>query len=397
MKRKVKLFIVVIISITLSFSLTGCWNSREMNSLAFITSMGFDKTDKGVKLTVQVLNPRAIASQKTVNEPSVVVYEEEGKDVEELIRKMITISSREMNLTHLQTVIFGEDYAKEGVSEVLDFILRHHQFRTNIYFSVAKGATANDVLNCLTKLDTNPTVKLVNSIETSEKIWAGTGVIRTVELVNSIIADGNSATLTGVEVRGQKNKNNTIDKLKNTKEDNLKIKGLAVLKKDKLVGWLNEDETKGYNYISGKVKNTVGFVSNKDIGKFSIEVTNTSSKTKVSFKNGKPKVNVKIHITANIETADSDLDITKSKNIKKIEKACEAKVKKLCNKSLKKAQKDLNSDIYGFGEEIHRTNPKLWDSIKNDWKHDFKDLPIDVSVKYEIIKTGTISKSIIKE
>ncbi|NLH02478.1 MAG: Ger(x)C family spore germination protein, partial [Clostridiales bacterium] len=79
MKLKLKKFFAVLLSVAISFGLTGCWNSRELNTLAFATSLGLDKTDDGILMTVQVFNPRAIASQKTVHETYVIVYTQEGK------------------------------------------------------------------------------------------------------------------------------------------------------------------------------------------------------------------------------------------------------------------------------------------------------------------------------
>ncbi len=392
MKNKKKFIVLLVITI-LNLSLSGCWNSREINSLGFVTSIGFDKTNNGMLMTVQVLNPRVIASQKTVDEPTVVVYTEEGKDPFEMIRKMITQSSRKLNVTHLQTVIFGEEFAKDGVSDVLDFLSREHQFRTDIYFAVAKGSTANTVLNTLTKLDANPSVKLYSSMNASDQIWAGTKSIKIIELINSIIADGNNPVLPGVEVIGDSKNDNTIEELKKTKTDPLKIMNSAVFKKDKFAGWLNEDESKGYNCIIGHVQSTVGHVEDKSIGKISFEVTGTDSKQKVFLLNKKPAINVEVDVKANIETVPESLDVTKSENLQKVEKLIKEKITANCYNSIKKAQKDLKSDIFGFGEVIHRYDPELWNTVKDNWNNEFSNLPVNVNINVKIEGTGTITKS----
>ena len=393
MKFKIKSCITIIISMTLSLCLVGCWNSRELNSLAFMIAMGIDKTEDGILLTVQVLNPRAIASQKTVNEPTVVVYTEEGKDTIELIRKIITQSSRKINATHLQTVIFGEEFAKEGVSDVLDFLSREHQVRTDMYFAVAEGLTANSVLNNLTKLDTNPSVKLYSSIKASDEIWAGTKSVKIISLINCIISDGKNAVITGVHLAGDSQADDTLDKLKVIKADPIKIMDLAVFQDDKLVGWLDEEESKGYNYIIGHVSSTMGYVEDKNTGKITTEVTNAKSKRIVSLVNGKPVITVNIDVKANIETASAVLDITKAENLKIVEKLAEDKIGGMVNRTIKKAQKDLHSDVFGFGEVIHRAYPKLWATLKENWDREFTDLPVHVNVTVKIEKTGTISKS----
>lgn len=393
MKFKKKSLAVVTISIILCSCLSGCWNSREMNSLGFMTSMGFDKSEKGIMLTIQVLNPRAIASQKAVNEPSIVVYTDEGKDTIEMIRRMITRSSRKLNGTHLSNIVFGEEFAKEGITEVLDFLSREHQFRTQMYFAVAKGTTANEVLKNMSTLDPNPAIKLSSSLEASDQIWAGTHVTKLIELTNSIISDGIDPVLTGVEITDKREDHDSIDMLKKMETDAIKIYGLAVFDNDKFKGWLNEDESKGFNYIVGDVPGTMAFVEDKSVGKISFEVTNTKAKQIATLVNEKPYITVDINVEANIETVSGEFDVTKEENIKIIEHLAEEKGTKVCEKSLKKAQKELGVDIFGFGETIHRTYPKLWGSLKDDWNSTFKDLPVKLNFKVIILKTGTISKS----
>lgn len=393
MKLKKKLLVLVTISIILSSCLSGCWNSREMDSLGFMTSMGFDKSEKGIMLTVQVLNPRAIASQKAVNEPSVIVYTEEGNDTIEMIRRMITRSSRKLNGTHLGNIVFGEEFAKEGITEVLDFLSREHQFRTQMYFVVAKGITANEVLKNVSTLDPNPALKLSSSLKASDQIWAGTHVTELIDLTNLIISDGIDPVLTGVEITDKREDHDSIDMLKKMETDAIKIYGLAVFDNDKFVGWLDEDECKGFNYITNDVPSTMAYVEDKSVGKITIEVTKTKAKQIATLVNEKPFITVDINVEANIETVSGDFDITKEENIEIIEHLAEEKGLKICEKTVKKVQKELCSDIFGFGETIHRAYPKLWSSLKENWNDSFKDLPVKINFKVKILKTGTISKS----
>lgn len=390
--------IAVILSLLINICLAGCWNSRELNTLAFITSIGFDKTDNGILLTIQVLNPRAIAAQKPINESAVVVFTEEGKDPIEMIRKMITQSSRKLNGTHLRTVVFGEAFAKEGISDVLDLLSREHQFRTDVYFAIAKGSTANEILNTLARMETNPSEKLYNSIKSSNEIWAGTKSEKSISLINAIISDGMDPVLTGIELTEHSKTNSTTELLEEIKNSPLKIADLAVFQNDKFIGWLNEDESKGFNFIIGNVQGTMGHIENQSVGKIAFEITDVKSKQVVSFENGKPVINVNVDIKANIESASTRLDITKEENIKIIEKFAEKEVTGFCIESINKAQKKFSSDVFGFGEVIHRHYPKQWESLKDDWNSTFKDLPVKVNVKLEIDRTGIIGNSLfIKE
>ena len=64
----------------------------------------------------------------------------------------------------------------------------------------------------------------------------------------------------------------------------------------------------------------------------------------------------------------------------------------ICEKALDKAQKTLKTDIFGFGEAIHRKYPKVWEKIKSDWNDKFLDLPVSITVEAETIQLGEITK-----
>lgn len=64
--------------------------------------------------------------------------------------------------------------------------------------------------------------------------------------------------LTAVLVKGNHKKGGDIANVQRVNQDTiLKFKGLGIFKGDKLVGWFNGSESKGYNYVTGNIKSTV--------------------------------------------------------------------------------------------------------------------------------------------
>lgn len=65
-------------------------------------------------------------------------------------------------------------------------------------------------------------------------------------------------------------------------------------------------------------------------------------------------------------------------------------VKAEINAAIKKAQKELKSDIFSFGFNFYRDNPKLWHSeYEKKWKQLFPNLQVNVNVTAKITDTGT--------
>jgi spore germination protein KC len=376
-----------------SILLTGCWNSRELNSLAISVCIGIDKTDNGYLLTQQIINPKAIASKNPSNEAPVIIYSETGKDIFETMRRLSNQCPRRIYSSHLRMVVFGEAFARDGIQDTLDFLLRDREFRTDFYFAIAKGTTANEVLSTLTPLESIPGISINNSLRNSEKSWGFTKTVRIIELVNSLLSEGKNPVLTGIEVTNSGTESDSTDVLRKTGNfRRLKLNSIGAFKKQKLIGWLDEDESRGFNYITGNVRSTVGYVLYKKDTKITTEIINTKSKLKTTFVKGKPVINVSIVLKAKIGAVDGSFDVSKEENKKLITQLIENKVNERCEKALKKVQGELKTDIFGFGEVIHRQYPKTWAKIKNNWDKEFTELPVYIASKVEIKELGEITK-----
>lgn len=390
MKLKRLLFILIILS---TIFLTGCWSSHEVNTLAITVCIGIDKTENGYLVTEQVLNPRAIASKKATAESPVVIYTAEGNDLAEIVRRFTTQSSRILYNADLRMVVFGEDVAKDGIQNILDYFLRNYEYRTDFYFVIAKNSTANEVLGILTPIESVPGFSMYISLKMSEEKWAAMKSIRIIELVNSIIADGDNPVLTGIEISQDEISPKSTDILKQSGEyKKLKYTGLGAFNKDKIVGWLDEDESKGYNYITDNVKNTIEYADYDSKVKITYEIINAKSRTKVYFLENKPAIEVKIKTKCNIVIVEGEFDVSAEENKQILNKLLASKVKLLCEKALNKAQKELKTDIFGFGEAIHRKYPKTWEKLKDDWNDKFTDLPVNITVEAETNQLGQIKK-----
>ncbi|CAG9608709.1 Ger(x)C family spore germination protein [Pseudoneobacillus rhizosphaerae] len=376
--------------------LSGCWSSKEITELMIVTGMGIDRdSDTGeYKVTVQIINPGEIASQTKTERLEVTTYQTTGESIYEVMRRFSTKVPRRMYLAHIQLVIFGEELAKEGIGKTLDFISRNHEFRTDFFILVSKNGKAEEVLNVLTPTEASPSVSLYSSINVSEKIWAPTKGVHLDELLNTLVSEGKHPVLTGVEVRGDKERGDTVSSLEQIKPAAVtKITGFAAFRNDKLVGWLTENESKGYNYIINNIKSTVGSIPCEDSGIIALDVKKIKTDLKTNVKSGKPSITIKTNIEADLGEIQCDMDLSKTSVIKQIEEDAAKQVQSLMEHSITKAKEDLKSDIFGFGETIHRQHPKAWKKLKGNWDETFQDLEISFDMNYEIRRIGTISNS----
>ncbi len=360
--------------------------------------MGVDKKENKILFSQQVVNPGAITSQggAASSDAPVTLFQRTGNSIQEAGRAMITSSTRKVYTAQLQMLIIGEELAKEGISDILDHILRDHQYRRDFFVVIARGTKAENILKVYTLIDRIPADKMKRSLETSSKAWGTTASIKMDQFMSDIISNGKEAVLTGIKVQGNRNLGETT---KNGQQIDpsaqLQYNGLAVFKKDRLVGWLNEEESKGYNYIQGEIKSTpVVFPCPRGKKKITVEVLRTQEETQFKKINGIPQIDIKISFEGNVDDVQCAIDLSKPETIAQLEKLTERSIKRTIVAALKAAQKKYNSDIFGFRDVINRTNPKYFEKLQKDWDQEFPDLQVNVDVKGDIRRVFLTKKSV---
>ena len=310
---------------------------------------------------------------------------------------MTTLTSRKIYSSHLRMVILSEDIAKEGIGDIIDYLLRYHEYRTDFYFAIAKGFTAKEILTILTPTETIPGIAMFNRLKTSYEEWAPTKAVQIVELANELMAEGINPVINGIEIVGDDVKTDSTDVLKKTGDyEKLQFTELGAFDRDKLVGWLNENEAKGYNFVCGTVKHTSGYAEENGV-ELSYDVLKASSKIKAAVEDNQPKIDVYIEAETKVVGVKGDLDVSKIENLETIEKMAEVRLKDICEASVKKAQQELKTDIFGFGERVHDKDPTYWKSVKDNWNEVFSTMPVTIHVTLKVIATGDLKQPIMKQ
>lgn len=384
----------------LCLTATGCWSRRELNELSITVGLGIDKTGDLFTVSAQVVDPSQVAIRQAgaSTRVPVTVYKETSTSILEALRKMTTIAPRRIYLSHLRMLIIGEEMARSGISEALDFLSRGHETRTDFFIAIAKGGQALDILQVLTPLEKIPANNLFTSLETSAKFWAPTHGIFLDEMINGLASEGKSPAVTGIEKFGSPSKGDSARNIQTIiPATELRYTGLAAFKNDKLIGWLSEDESKGFNYIQGNINESAGHLECPGGGRVVSDVIRSDTKIKGKVIDGKPAIEISLHAEGDIAEVACRVNLQDPDSILKMNKEINAIIKKLILKAVRKAQVDLKTDFIGFGDVIRKSHPKEWKEWKGEWSELFLHIPVDVHVDYKIRRIGTITNSLLEE
>ena len=99
---------ILLLIIPISLLLTGCYDYKEINSIAIASATEITKENGEYITTIQAINPQA-PNKTTVTQAPFVIYSEKGKTLQEAYRKISLKSSRFIYSSQLQLLIINEE------------------------------------------------------------------------------------------------------------------------------------------------------------------------------------------------------------------------------------------------------------------------------------------------
>ncbi|MEK4851378.1 Ger(x)C family spore germination protein [Paenibacillus sp. FSL H7-0756] len=395
-----RMVILICVLVLISIPLTGCWSRKELSDLAVAIGLGIDRTDKGYRVTVQIVAPSlAAASSGGAGGPPALVVATESATIMEALRKLTTMLPRKVYLSHLSMLLLDESMAREGIRKPLDFLFRDHEVRPDFDVAIVREGTAYDALSIMTPLERLPARDLYDSLNGSQRNWAPTSAVRLLDLMKWFDLDGQEAVLTGLHLVGDLEKGKTKENVDSINSPlKFEYRGIGVMKDDVLLGWLNESDSKAYNYVTGKVKSTVGKVDCPDLdGDFVMEVLDAKTSIKPELRNGEPSATVKVRIEANVGEVECNLDLNSRETLEKMKEMAIARTEALIATGIRDVQSNFGVDIFGFGNKFHQKHPRYWSKWKDQWNEKFSRMDVKVVVEYIIKGRGRIVNPPLKE
>ena len=376
-----KFLILAVLIITNSIYFCGCWNYKDIEKSLIISGLAIDKNKTGDKylITVEVLDFEMGKEAKQGTR----FIESEGKTLFDAVRNAINIVGKKLYWAHANIAIVSEEIAKEGLIPVLDFMYRDSEVRTEMNILISKEKTARELLMQEMLLSQASSDNIHNMLDEQNTSGKFPNVL-VYKLINCI--ENENAVLPAVELKEILGKKTTV------------ITSTAIFKDDKLIGYINIDESQALLFARNEIKGgliTFGIDNNDKTDKISLEIFKSKTKVKPNYVNNELTMDIDINVDASIAELQTSTDYISGKNFEKLKKSAEKDVKTSVENLIQKAQLEYNADIFGFGSKIKGDLPKVWKSIEGDWKNGiFKKLKTNVKVYIKIRNSAFIRKAI---
>ncbi|MDN4523822.1 Ger(x)C family spore germination protein [Fictibacillus fluitans] len=394
MKKSISLLLVIVCLLLF----TGCNGRRELNELLIVSSLGIDLAKNGeTEVHLQVVNPGGMAGNQG-GAPSggsggaVYTYSIKGATVYEAIQKAGQIVPRYLMFSHINSLVIGEDFArKKGIRPIFDFVERNHEFRETVPMFIAKDSMAKDILTLFTPIFKNPGESLNNRLDLSALSTGLSEGVQEKEVVRWEFGEKRDPAIPGVKVFHKSPKGDETSILDGIKANNKTfiITGTALFKKDKLVGWMNGGESKGWAMITGKTNELSIFTKTcgKKKGHLGFVAKEINTKVKPVIKGD--HISFDVHVTGKgyLQEVTCNVNVGDPMELKKMEGYISKVVEDEINQAVQKAQAK-KADVFGFGRLLNENHPEIWKVKEDQWKQEFAKVKVRPIAKITLVTTG---------
>lgn len=383
----------ILFFVVICLSLTGCYDKTELDNLAYVIGIGLDVGEaqngedddsdgENLNITYQIAIPVKIAGENNSSgKETYTTYTVSASSLFMGNSIVNAMASKEINLSHINIILYSEEIAKKGLSGHINGLLSNTDIRPKTPVAICRGK-ASDFFNQITPvLETNParyySLILSSFNYTDESI--GSELISFYSNAQSI--DREASTVIG-EISSEELNNSDSDENK----DKAVFKGLAVFKAGTMIGEIPPKITDAHLLLTNALKR--GNVTVKDPEDENSIATATirqytPTKINVDVKDKVPKVDITLFINAHFEASNSTTDYLNPENKLKLKKAIQEKITSNIYEYLNEIKK-LDSDIVGIGKYA-KVKCLTWKDYEDlNWQEIFKNSEFNVNVKVDL-------------
>lgn len=369
---------------------TGCWDRTEVNDLALIMGAGMDTAPNGkVELSVQVYTPNQTSTSgggemtNSGNEGDMVIVKSAvGTDLADAAQRLQEEMPRKVFWGHSEVFIVGEELAKRGIMDQVDFLFRHPQPREHAYFFISKGR-AKSILSINTRMERD-------SAETLRELTVlagGMGV--TLKDLGGMLAGRSKAIIVPL-----------IEKKEESGQSNAYpyINGAAVLMKGKMEGEYQGEVKRYVQIIRNELESTtvtfpVQESKGEDGGVMSVRLIKCHTKLIPLIRRNQWSVMIRIEGEASVLQNESHVNVMLPQEMPRLEQQLNKEIESKVKETFRQIQDETGADVFGTADAFWHKYPKRWTKEQARWDEIFPEISVYAHSGVHIISPGFSGKT----
>lgn len=371
-------------------------NYKEIEQLQVIQTMGLDYLSGGISLSLATaFDPKALNGPARLfsDAPTITTAFER-------IRKYSF--EEELFFAHINSLLLGEEAARQGLDSYLMYICRSPDIRIDIPVFVVKGGSAREaVLNVGNT--TNGISEVMRSVKQTLE-WRGDGgVTRTADVVHDLRRHGSalvcaleysaaseiSGSVTDGDGALSPSDTNPEQSLAST-DRTLAYVGYAIIRDGRLCDYIDRDQAIGVAFLKNQVRICDVIVQDRQGNSITLEIDKGSSDIRPEWAEDGSlsgfQVDTKVEASI-VELSSGNLNGGES--LEYVQLALEKTVSQYMSQVLMLSRK-YRSDFLGLGSRIEMKDAEKYRALTTDFDQLLPELEIRINVSGHLRHTNDI-------
>ncbi|MGE7877951.1 Ger(x)C family spore germination protein [Peribacillus muralis] len=353
-------------------TLTGCWDTKDIQDIQYISAMGIDYRNGQYDIYVQVTSFAGVAKQESMEpKPTPVwVAKGSGKTINAAMNDIYKRSNQYVYWAHVQLIIFSENLLKHGLDQVNDPILRFQQIRETTWLY-----GTDDSLEKILFVNSLSGSSVQTSIFNPEDIYklrSYVAPIRVQSFYTQNYESGMTVKLPKVSLLPE------VWKKQGGSKNTVKLTGSYLIKNNQLKAKIANKHLSGLRWLTkSTVRSPVAVKVNEDT---SVEMSLIRPKFNIKpiFMNDKVAFDISIKVNGVVRDMEGNIPLPILKD--KVENVLAKEIRSTYTYALEKG-----TDIYNLEETVYREDVKKWKSIfGNDFtlgEDSIRNIKVDVTIE----------------
>ena len=420
-----KIFIIAIIISLLSAFNEYSNSAQNIDDLSYAVAIGVDvgKTAK-YRISLQLTTMESSATESAISDSTqgssssgessnnksssntssnYIIQTVETDSIDSALNIANSYINKTINLSHCKILLVTEEIAKQGVEPLVNSLINKVETRPDCSIIVSKIPEGEFEEGKKPKIE-----KLISKYyDVASNLETGRGYSETIKLNEFYLTLNDSfyqpyaslgTTYNTTKNTNEQNVSSNLDSqsktlVTNSEKESVEVMGLAVFKKDKLVGYLNANQTLSHQLISNELDfSTLNIVSPFNQNETLDIYISTFKKPKiiVNISNGSPFVKIDLYIAARIVSFNSyEINLLTEEKLNLIQNTVKKHLEDLIYNYLNTSAKEFSSDISGLGRFAVKNFKTINDWNNYNWLENFQNSTFKVNVDISI-KTGNL-------
>lgn len=412
MKRLICALLLAAMLPTLSACGSVYSNYREMEQLLVLQTMGLDRAAEG-GITLSLASSAASGRRK-----SPVRMKLNGATIASAVERAQNYSFEEsLFFSHMDALMLGEDYARRGLTDCVDFVTQSPRLRVDIPIYIVKGATAekavlevgdetagiSEILRGVSEFyDTRGGGNVYTLSDfTRDTLRHGSALVCALELTPAAQAAPAEDGSTDAPDAENPSADNTADASApaDTPADTPRLTaagaGYAIMQNMKLVGYIDTDNALGISFLKNTVRQTDVTVEDASGNAVTLEINQGRCDITPRFTTdgALSRIDIAAHVGATVLEADGTASFADSAYMDYLTGELESLVSQRISGILRLAR-SLCADFIGLGAAVEQASPESWARLDRPFYELLPALEVRISVTGQITHSNDTRRTV---